>query len=400
MYTGLPAAKDESSSSTPDVTWSKPNEMMPPSKRPAPAAPTANKRPSLVAYESPDEPDTEKPSFPVPSLPPVKKESGGDFPMPALPTSGGGGFPAPAFPTPALPAKKESSGGFVAPSLPVRPAPRPTVQEYDPAEPNDFEDVLKERAIESKKKARELEYQRRQEAVRKHDSEQGIGTHLDMDGGEAWTRRQLLSGARREDVQVPDMEPDPEEEYQKTLTPAQRMMLKMGYSGGGLGKEEQGMVSPLQHVKVATHTGKIQQAAPIHNIPPKAAPKPQPPKKNTKKLRGRPSQVIMLRNMVGPNEVDDELIGETKDECQAKYGAVEECNIHVVKKKGIHPCEAVRLFVKFSSIENAVKALVDLDGRFFAKRQVVAAFFDQSRYESGDLAPNPAEDPMPEECYN
>ena len=36
------------------------------------------------------------------------------------------------------------------------------------------------------------------------------------------------------------------------------------------------------------------------------------------------SSFFCLQNMVGPGEVDEELNPEVKDECQAKYGEVQE----------------------------------------------------------------------------
>lgn len=41
------------------------------------------------------------------------------------------------------------------------------------------------------------------------------------------------------------------------------------------------------------------------------------------------SKVILLTNMVGPGDVDDELEAETKEEC-AKYGEVNKCLIFEV----------------------------------------------------------------------
>ena len=46
-------------------------------------------------------------------------------------------------------------------------------------------------------------------------------------------------------------------------------------------------------------------------------------------LRPDATEIILLRNMVGPGQVDDTLQHETADEC-SKYGKVERCLIFEV----------------------------------------------------------------------
>lgn len=87
--------------------------------------------------------------------------------------------------------------------------------------------------------------------------------------------------------------------------------------------------------------------------------------------------------MVGPGDVDDELEPEVKDECNTKYGDVVTVVIHEVPN--VVPEESVRIFVEFKRIESAIKAVVDLNGRFFGGRQVRAGFYNQERFENMDL---------------
>ena len=48
--------------------------------------------------------------------------------------------------------------------------------------------------------------------------------------------------------------------------------------------------------------------------------------------------------------------------------------------------EAVRIFIEFERMETAIKALVDLNGRFFGGRTVKASFYDPVLYKDFQLA--------------
>lgn len=69
--------------------------------------------------------------------------------------------------------------------------------------------------------------------------------------------------------------------------------------------------------------------------------------------------MVLLRNMVGPGEVDQDLEPEVKDECNTKYGDVNRVVIYEVPN--VDHEEAVRIFVEFKRIESAIK------GRFIVK---------------------------------
>lgn len=87
--------------------------------------------------------------------------------------------------------------------------------------------------------------------------------------------------------------------------------------------------------------------------------------------------------MVGGGDVDSELEGEVKDECNTKYGEVVSVVINEIYN--VAPEEAVRIFVEFKRIESAIKAVVDLNGRFFGGRQVKAGFFDFDKFKTNQL---------------
>ncbi|CAG7730031.1 unnamed protein product, partial [Allacma fusca] len=98
---------------------------------------------------------------------------------------------------------------------------------------------------------------------------------------------------------------------------------------------------------------------------------------------GTPSKVILLKNMVGPGEVDDDLEPEVKDECQTKYGDVE--SVTVFQMPDVDSDDAIRIFVDFKKVDDASKAIQDLNGRFFGGRQVRASYYDLEKFHNLEL---------------
>ncbi|XP_055637856.1 splicing factor 45 [Toxorhynchites rutilus septentrionalis] len=174
---------------------------------------------------------------------------------------------------------------------------------------------------------------------------------------------------------------------------AAKIMAKYGFKDGqGLGKQEQGMSMALQVEKTSKRGGRIVHEkdialpVPISEVPqPQLQPAPQTPPQEPSitEIMKSPSKVVLLRNMVGPGDVDDDLEPEVKDECNTKYGEVVTVVIHEVPN--VVPEEAVRIFVEFKRMESAIKAVVDLNGRFFGGRQVRAGFYSQERFDCMDL---------------
>uniref|UniRef100_A0A182JC99 Splicing factor 45 n=1 Tax=Anopheles atroparvus TaxID=41427 RepID=A0A182JC99_ANOAO len=180
---------------------------------------------------------------------------------------------------------------------------------------------------------------------------------------------------------------------------AAKIMAKYGFKDGqGLGKQEQGMAVALQVEKTSKRGGRIvhEKDIPLTATPPTAggstaaeSASASPPsagqtqEPSITEIMKSPSKVVLLRNMVGPGDVDDELEPEVKDECNTKYGDVVTVIIHEVPN--VVPEESVRIFVEFKRMESAIKAVVDLNGRFFGGRQVRAGFYKQDRFENMDL---------------
>lgn len=253
---------------------------------------------------------------------------------------------------------------------------------------------------------RELERRRQEEEERerreREERENASASRLNMSGEEAWKRRAAMSSGG-----VPPRSPSPPPVNVESggggggftigksetsglglgaggqMTAAQRMMAKMGWKEGqGLGRQEQGITTPLMARKTDRRAGVIVNAS---------------ENKSEKKVKsvnfnGPPTRVLLLRNMVGPGEVDDELEDEVGSEC-AKYGTVTRVLIFEITEPNFPVDEAVRIFVQFERSEQTTKALIDLDGRFFGGRVVRATFYDEERFSKNELAPLPGEIP-------
>jgi len=98
------------------------------------------------------------------------------------------------------------------------------------------------------------------------------------------------------------------------------------------------------------------------------------------------SRVCVLRNMVGPEDVDDTLEQEITDEC-SRYGPVNKVIIYT-EKQGEDETgqEIVKIFVEFANSKGAEKSVETLNGRWFAGRMVKAELYDQNAYEAEDFS--------------
>ncbi|CAI5465153.1 unnamed protein product, partial [Closterium sp. Yama58-4] len=88
-------------------------------------------------------------------------------------------------------------------------------------------------------------------------------------------------------------------------------------------------------------------------------------------LPASPCRCIVMRNMVTPEEVDDDLQSEVTDEC-GKFGKVERVVIYQEQQSEKPGDAIVKIFVLFSSTPEAQAAQQSLHNRWFGGRQVIA----------------------------
>uniref|UniRef100_H2TQN4 Splicing factor 45 n=1 Tax=Takifugu rubripes TaxID=31033 RepID=H2TQN4_TAKRU len=303
----------------------------------------------------------------------------------------------------------------------------PLADEYDPMFPHDYEKVMK-RHREERQRQREQERQKEieeREKCRKDRHEGGAPSGFsrfpaaegDSDEDEDYEkerRKRSMGGAAIappsslvdregpssfsyedeapstrgakaaipppmfEDPDRPRSPPGPTSSFLANMggTVAHKIMQKYGFKEGqGLGKHEQGLSTALSVEKTSKRGGKI--------IIGDAAEKPDGKKSEANPLTEilkNPTKVVLLRNMVGRGEVDEDLEEETKEECE-KYGKVVKCVIF----EDVPDDEAVRIFLEFERVESAIKAVVDLNGRYFGGRVVKACFYNLDKFRVLDL---------------
>ncbi|KAK4703888.1 splicing factor 45, partial [Phenoliferia sp. Uapishka_3] len=179
---------------------------------------------------------------------------------------------------------------------------------------------------------------------------------------------------------------------------ADRMMSKFGWTEGkGLGASESGMTSALSVSKAPTPSskkgkGKKQDA----NKPPPPVGMAAAAKGGARIVDaaregrvatqtaavGEPSRVVLLTNLCGIDDVDDDLGDEVAEEAN-KFGVVERCFVYLVPGE-TRDDEGVRIFLVMSGLAGGWNAVRQFDGRFFGGRVVKARFYDEATFNAGE----------------
>ncbi|KAJ6222935.1 hypothetical protein RDWZM_001480, partial [Blomia tropicalis] len=227
-------------------------------------------------------------------------------------------------------------------------------EEYDPRWPNDYEKIIKERTQNKGKDKVKKEKRKRESTNSQVTATRSLGLDYgDEDDDEYEEERSEEKSKSRASASFapPAALLENVEKVSSSIgfevsSVAAKIMVKMGYKeGGGLGKDEQGISKALQVEKTSKSGGKIVYENEASN------------RKNEEQtitdMLKSPSKVVLLRNMVGPGEVDEELEPETKEEC-SKYGEVSTCSIYEVDNYESDE-DAVRIFIEFVRVESAIK---------------------------------------------
>lgn len=98
------------------------------------------------------------------------------------------------------------------------------------------------------------------------------------------------------------------------------------------------------------------------------------------------SKVLVLRNMVGVEDLDEDLEHEVTDEC-SKFGVVNRVVIYNEKQGEEEDAEViVKIFVEFTQTSETENAANALNGRWFGGRVIKAEGYDEIKFGAGDLS--------------
>ncbi len=101
------------------------------------------------------------------------------------------------------------------------------------------------------------------------------------------------------------------------------------------------------------------------------------------------SCVVLIRNVCGAGDVDEELKPDLLSECTA-FGAVKDVVVWEALEEQLGQLAApdhVRVFVDFEERDSAEKAKAALHGRFFGGRQLEVLFFSPDAFKAQRYAP-------------
>lgn len=283
--------------------------------------------------------------------------------------------------------------------------------EYDPLVPNSYELVVRERKEreekERAKRREERERERLERRRRKSSSSSSSGSDDEEERKKRNRRKDAAAipppaslhqpaeraQAERQQSEETKVVESALQELSKTkakkVNPFAKpkfglqIMNRYGWKEGqGLGKQSQGISTALSVEKTSKRGGKIVDVAAEREL---QMEQERRKAEQLAEVMRNPTKILLMQNMVGPGEVDNDLEGEVIEEC-AKYGETVRCLIYAIPS-GASDDEAVRIFVKFARPESAIKAVIDLNGRYFGGRTVKASFFSEERFEKLDLAP-------------
>ncbi|CDW78893.1 dna-damage-repair toleration protein drt111 [Stylonychia lemnae] len=250
-------------------------------------------------------------------------------------------------------------------------------EEYNPANPNDFEKIIgKAKALKKELAARvererilkkQIEIQQQQLLNKGKLQDEEEEDYTEMTAEEAYQARLRKSQGHLENQDAP-------QGSNRSDNKIKKMMEAMGWKGKGLGKQEQGILNPLVPKLTDGNAAIIEESAIGLDIMMKNEDR-NPAIQNQQfipvQLPQIRSKVLLFRDLVGIEEVDEDLREEVKFECE-KYGEVLTCLVHSVPSE-----QLVKVFVEYRFQVEADNAYMDFKIREFNNKLIDVDFYGE-----------------------
>ena len=245
------------------------------------------------------------------------------------------------------------------------------VDEYDPSTPNSYEDEkMKSTREDREKKERDDDAMERKNRISEMHQQMIMMKNKKEKGQEI--------------LEIPVAE--------KGMSLAMKMMMKMGWEKGkGLGKQEQGIDTPLEIQKYDKDAGRIVKSKPLFKARRVIKIEDTSSNKGCDELLEpfddtvEKTSILMIKNV--ETSVDENLEDEIAEICET-YGSIHRIFLfEVTEINWRNEKTRVCAFVQFLKADDCLQCGLEIHNKIFGGRRIECAFFDEGKFHRKEFAP-------------